>query len=127
MSYKTSLVKMALNNTPKSMVLWAANKKLKGVAQLRDYSYNSEERKLHTQMVLDGEEESVDVFLEGFTILVDEGIYKLVFQQVRSSRSWLDALLNKVLLSREWKIPESKIGLVQELFEVDDPESNSEP
>jgi hypothetical protein len=127
MSYKTSLVKMALNNTPKSMVLWAANKKLKGVAKLMDYSYNSEERKLYTQMVLDGEEEPVDVFLEGFTIVVDEGLYKLVFQQARSSRSWLDVLLNKVLLSREWKIPESKIGLVQELFEVDDPESNSEP
>ena len=119
MSYKTSLVKMALNNTPKSMVLWAANKKLKGVAQLMDYSYNSEDRKLYTQMVLDGEEEPVDVFLEGFTILVDEGIYKLVFQQARSSRSWIDVLLNKVLLSREWKIPESKIELVQELFEDD--------
>lgn len=126
MSYKTSLVKMALNNTPKTMVLWAANKKLKGVAQLRDYSYNSEERKLYTQMLLDGEEEAVDVFLDGFTILVDEGIYKLVFQQVRSSRPWLDVLLNKVLLSREWKIPESKMELVQELFEVDDPENNSE-
>jgi len=126
MSYKTSLVKMALNNTPKTMVLWAANKKLKGVAQLRDYSYNSEERKLYTQMLLDGEEEAVDVFLDGFTILVDEGIYKLVFQQVRSSRPWLDVLLNKVLLSREWKIPESKMELVQELFEVDNPENDSE-
>ena len=126
MSYKTSLVKMALNNTPKGMVLWAANKKLKGVAQLMDYSYNSEDRKLYTQMVLDGEEEPVDVFLEGFTILVDEGIYKLVFQQARSSRSWVDVLLNKVLLSREWKIPESKIELVQELFEVDGSEGNRE-
>ncbi len=108
------------------MVLWAANKKLKGVAQLNDYSYNSEERKLYTQMILDGEEEPIDVFLDGFTILVDEGIYKLVFQQVRSSRSWLDALLNKVLLSRAWKIPESKIGLVEEFFEVDNPEINSD-
>ncbi len=124
MSYKTSLVKMALNKTPKIMVLWAANKKLKGVAQLTDYSFNSEERKLYTQIILDGEEESFDVFLEDFALLVDEGVYKLVVQQVQSSRPWLDVLLNKIILGREWKIPDSKVELIRELFELDNPVSN---
>lgn len=119
MSYKTSLVKMALNKTPTRMVLWAANKKLKGVAELTDFSFDSEERTLYAEMILVGEEEPVDVLLEDFTVVTNEGSYRLLIQQVQSNRPWLDVLLNKVVVGRGWTIPDSHIELVQELFITD--------
>lgn len=98
------------------MVLWAANKKLKGVAELTDFSFDSEERTLYAEMILVGEEEPVDVLLEDFTVVTNDGSYRLHIQQVQSNRPWLDTLLNKVVLGRGWKIPDSHIELVQELF-----------
>lgn len=127
MGYKTSLLKMALNKTPTKMVLWAANKKLKGVAELTDFSFDSKERRLYAELILVGEEEPVDVLLEDFSIIVDEEIVRLHIHQVQSNRPWLDALLNRVVVGRGWKVPDSQIELVQELFifdydDEDDPE-----
>lgn len=107
------------------MVLWAANKKLKGVAELTDFSFDSKERRLYAELILVGEEEPVDVLLENFTVEVDEEIYRLHIQQIQSNRPWMDALLKRVVVGRGWKIPDSQIELVQELFvfdEDDDPE-----
>lgn len=99
------------------MILWAANKKLRGIAELTDFSFDSVEKKLYAQMILSGEEESVDVFLEDFSIVTtDENVYKLSIQYVKSNKPWLDVFLNKIVLSREWKIPDSQIELVQELI-----------
>ena len=118
MSYKNSLLKLALNNTPKAITLWAVNKKLKGLAELTDFEFNSDERKLYAEVVLAGEEEAIEVSLDDITLITDEEPYKLVIQQVKSSRPWLDALLTRVVLNREWKIPESQAELVHELFAV---------
>ncbi|MCK5828820.1 MAG: hypothetical protein KAH20_00775 [Methylococcales bacterium] len=119
MSYKTTLVKMLLNKTPTKMVLWAANKKLKGVAELIDFSFDSEERTLYAEMVLQGEDEPINVLLEEFSVITHEERYLLLIHKVQSNRPWLDGFLNKVILEREWKIPDSQIELVQELFDSD--------
>ncbi len=101
------------------MVLWAANKKLKGVAELIDFSFDSEERTLYAEMVLQGEDEPINVLLEEFSVITHEERYLLLIHKVQSNRPWLDGFLNKVILEREWKIPDSQIELVQELFDSD--------
>jgi hypothetical protein len=45
MSYKASILKMTLKWTPKMMVLWVANFKLQGLAELQDWRLDLEERK----------------------------------------------------------------------------------
>ncbi len=122
MSYKSTLVRFAIKQTPKKMVLWLANKKTKDIAELTDFSFNLEERKLYAQMVLAGEEEAVDLRIEDFTLVAHEESFRISFHQVQSNRPWLDALLMKFLLDREWKVPEKHADLIHELLASEDPE-----
>ncbi len=122
MSYKSTLVRFAIKQTPKKMVLWLANKKTKDIAELTDFSFNLEERKLYAQMVLAGEEEAVDLRIEDFTLVAHEESFRISIHQVQSNRPWLDTLLMKFLLDREWKVPEKHADLIHELLASEDPE-----
>ncbi len=116
MSYKSSLIKIACNNTPKKMVFWLVNKKLKGIAKLKDYVIDFDDRKIHTKVLLEGEEELIEVSLEDFALIKDEEYYLFVIQSVQANRPWLNNMLAKAILGREIKIPQSQTQLVQELF-----------
>lgn len=124
MSYKSKLVKIAFNSTPKKMILWVVNKKLRGIAQLTDFNFDSDERQLYAQMMLEGEQEQepVEVWLEDLTLVTDEERYVLVVQNARSSRPWVDALLTNIVLGREWKVPNKQKELIHELFASNDSE-----
>lgn len=117
MSYKTSIIKLVINKTPKRVVLWAANKKLKNIGELTDFSFNTDDRKLFVQVMLEGEAGPIELLLEKFTVVTNGDSGHLLIQHVQSNRPWIDTLLNKHLLDREWRIPNSKVTLVQELFE----------
>lgn len=119
MSYKTKLFKMAFDKTPKKMILWATNKKLKGVGELTDFNFDLEERKLYAQIQLEGEqeEEAVEIWLEDLNLITkDDEQFFLVAHQAKSSRPWVDALLNRVIRDREWKVPNKRKELITELF-----------
>jgi hypothetical protein len=120
MSYKTRLIKLVLNKTPRKAVLWAVNKKLKEVGELTDFSFNTDDRKLYVKIMLEGEIEPIDVKLEEFTVTTSGESGYLTIQQVQSNRAWVNTLLNKLLQGREWRIPDSKLALVQEIFEPKD-------
>ena len=122
MSYKNTLVKFAIKKTPKKMILWAANKKAKGVAKLTDFSFNSEQRKLYAQLLLAGEQETVELWLEDFTLITHEESFQLVIHQIESNRPWLDSLLRNFVLEREWKIPDKHADLVHYLLAMESTE-----
>jgi hypothetical protein len=71
MSYKSKLLKMAFDNTPKKMFLWMANKKLKGVGELTDFNIDSQYRKLYARILLEGEheDEPIEVWLEDLSLI----------------------------------------------------------
>jgi hypothetical protein len=126
MSFKSSLIKIAIKWTPKRLILWVANIMLKGVAELTDFSFDLEARKAYIQIQLVGESETIEVWLEGFVIISDEESYKLIIQQAQSNRLWLDNLLSRIV-GKAWKIPvtaqmTSQIELITELFKAESPE-----
>jgi hypothetical protein len=126
MSFKSSLIKIAIKWTPKSLILWVSNIMLKGVAELTDFSFDLEARKAYIQIQLVGESEMIEVWLEGFVIISDEESYKLIIQQAQSNRLWLDNLLSRIV-GKAWKIPvtaqmTSQIELIAELFKAESPE-----
>lgn len=117
MNYKAKIIKIVLNKMPVKPILWGANKKLKGIAKLTDFSVNIDDSRLYVQVILAGEEEVLDVLLEKFTIINVDGGCRLAIQQVKSNRIWLDTVLNKAILGREFPVPEAQAELVQQLFE----------
>ncbi|WP_428356787.1 hypothetical protein [Methyloprofundus sp.] len=119
MSFKSTLAKFAVKQTPKKMMLWLANKKIKGVAKLTDFHFNPAEHKLYVQMILSGEQEKVELWIEDFTLVVHEKSYKLVIHQAQSTRPWLDKFLRNFALNRELKIPEQYADLIHGLLNSD--------
>ncbi|MDI1279454.1 hypothetical protein [Methylobacter sp.] len=126
MSFKTRLIKMAIKWTPNMMVIWVANIILKGIAELTDFNFDLEARKAYVQIQLVGESETIEVWIEDFAIINDEGSYQLIIQQAQSNRIWLNNLLSRIT-GKAWGIPEipqltAHLELISELFKAESPE-----
>jgi hypothetical protein len=122
MSYKTTLIKMAIKWTPKTLILWVVNRKLKGIAELTDFIFDLEARKSYVQIKLFGEAEPIEVWFEDFAIVSDEGSHNFIIQKAQSNRPWLDNLLSRIT-GTAWKIPAMlQIELINELFKAESPE-----
>jgi hypothetical protein len=130
MSYKAGLIKTAMKWTPNKMIIWAANNKLNGIAELTDFSFDIETRKVYVQAILVGETEIIELSIDGFSVIKDEESYKLLVQQAQSNRPWLNSLLSRIV-GKQWKIPaipqfQSYIELISELFNVEIPTQEAE-
>lgn len=130
MSYKTGLIKMAIKWTPNAMIIWVANIVLKDIAELKDFNFDLETRKVYVQTQLLGESETIDVWLEDFAIVNDEDGYKFIVQQARSNRIWLTNLLSRIV-GKAWKIPvipqlAAQMELISELFKAENPAQTPE-
>lgn len=114
---------MAIKWTPKMMISWAANIILKGIAELTDFNFDLETRKVYVQIQLVGESETIEVWLEDFAIMGDQGSRQLIVQQAKSNRIWLDNLLSRIV-GKAWKIPAlpqfaAEIELIAELLKAE--------
>ncbi|WP_333874230.1 hypothetical protein [Methylobacter sp.] len=130
MSFKTGLIKMAIKLTPNKMIIWAANIVLKDIAELTDFNFDLEARKVYVQIQLLGESETIEVWLEDFAVVSDAEAYKLIIQQARSNRIWLNNLLSRIT-GKAWKIPAmpqfaTEIKLISELFEAESPKQEDD-
>lgn len=126
MSFKTGLIKIAIKLTPNIMIIWVANIIFKGIAELMDFNFDLEARKVYVQIQLLGEAETIEVWLEKFSIVSDEESYKLIIQQAQSNRLWLNNLLSRIV-GKAWKIPvipqlAAQMELVAELFKAENTE-----
>lgn len=126
MSFKSSLVKMAIDWTPKMMVMWVANMVLKGIAELTDYSFDLDTRKAYVQTTLYGESEPIEVWLDGFAIVSDGESKKFIIEQAQSNKPWLNNIFAHIV-GKAWKIPvipqlTAHIELIAELLKAESPE-----
>jgi hypothetical protein len=126
MSFKTSLIKMAIKLTPNIMIVWVANIILKGIAELTDFSFDLEARKVYVQIQLLGESETIEVWLENFAVVSDGESHEFIIHQAQSNRLWLNNLLARIV-GKAWKIPvipqlAAHLELIAELFKAESPE-----
>jgi hypothetical protein len=104
MSVKLSLTKSVIKWTPNKLISWVTNIILKDIAELTDFNFDLEARKSYMQLQLVGESETIDVWLEGFGIITNEGSYILILEHAKSNRIWLNNILSRIV-NKEWKIP----------------------
>jgi hypothetical protein len=129
MSYKTSLIKMAIKLTPNMMIVWVANIVLKGIAELTAFNFDLDARKVYVQITLYGETEAIEVWVDGFAIISEEESYKFIIHQAQSNKPWLNNVLAR-FVGKAWKIPvipqlAAHIGLIAELFKAESPEQEN--
>lgn len=111
------------------MIIWVANIILKGIAELKDFNFDLDARTAYVHILLLGEAEAIEVWLEDFAIVSDEASRKLIIQQARSNRLWLNNLLSRIS-GKAWKIPAlpqfaAEIELISELFKAENAETES--
>lgn len=126
MSYKARLIKMAIKLTPNKMIIWVANIVLKGIAELNDFSFDIDARKVYAQVLLSGETEAIEIWLDDFAVIGDGEAYQFILGQARSNKPWLQNLLSR-FVGKAWKIPvipqlKAHIGLVAELLKAESQE-----
>ena len=120
MSITSGLVKTAVKWTPKALILWVANKVLKGIAEVSDFELDLDARTAYALTTLNGESESIEVWLNGFSVISEEGYYHLLLESAESNKPWLNTIFSHIT-GRAWKIPDvpkfrSQIGLLAELL-----------
>lgn len=122
MSIKSTLIKMVIKLTPNVLIIWGANIVLKGIAELLEFNFDVDERKLYVQTRLYGEEGTIDVALEDFAVFNDGEAYWFIIHHASSDRPWLNNLLSRIL-GKAWKIPAlprftAQLDLIAELFKA---------
>lgn len=120
MSYKASLIKLAIKWTPKTLVLWAGNLALTGIARFADFHVDLDARRIYVCTTLHGEVEPIEVWLEDFVVLTDGESHQAILHTARSNKPWLTNLLARIT-GKAFTIPDvpqlkPHLGLVTELL-----------
>ena len=95
---------MVIKLTPNLLIIWVSNIILKGIAELTEFSFDLEARKVFVQTRLYGEKETIEVFLEDFAVFSEGDSYRFIIHQAKSDRPWLNNLLAHIT-GKAWKIP----------------------
>jgi len=130
MSFKSSLVKLAIKMTPNFLVRWVANFILKGIAELSEFNFDIDARTAYVQATLYGETEPIDIWVHDFGIVSDEASHYLTIHQAQSNKPWLNNLLSRIA-GKTWKIPaipqfQDEIELASELFKTESQEAEND-
>lgn len=123
MSLISKIIKIAIKLTPSALIIWVGNFVLKGIAQLTEFSFDLDTRKVHVQTRLYGEVDTIDVWLEDFAVVTDGETYEFMIKQAKSDRPWLTNIL-ALVVGKAWKIPAIPqlapyLGLVAELLHAE--------
>lgn len=122
MSLKSSALKLAIQLTPNVLIIWISNIVLKGIAELTQFHFDVDSRKLFVQTRLYGEDQTIDVCLENFAIFHDGNGYRIIIHHASSDRPWLNNILHHII-GKGWPIPaipqlSMAIDIVAELFKA---------
>lgn len=120
MSVQSTLLKLIIKLTPDILIIWISNFILKGIAELTEFNFDVDNRKVFVQTKLYGEEQTIDVHVEDFALFNDGEAYRFIIHHAHSDRPWLNNLLSKIT-GKAWKIPAlpqftAQLDLIAEVF-----------
>ena len=119
------IVKLGIKLTPKILVSGVANIVLKGIAEFSQISFDLDKRTAFVKVTLYGEEEPIEVAVEGFAILGDEENYQFLLDKAESNKPWLNNIFAKIT-GKAWDIPpipqyKDEVGFVAGLLKAESP------
>ncbi len=124
------VVKVAAKLTPKIMIVTIANIILKGIAEFSEILYDLDKRTAFVKFTLYGEEEPIEVAVDGFEIAGDEDNYQFILHKAQSNKPWMNNILSR-FVGKAWDIPsipqyKDEIGFVANLLKADDIEQEEQ-
>jgi hypothetical protein len=116
MSLRSKLTKVAHKLTPRGLVLHFLNKLIQGYGRIIQYHINQKEKKLYLEFHLSGDSEKMEIWVDSYEIISEEGSKKIRINQVRGSREWVNKALNQFAKGKTLPVPEEYEDLVLEHF-----------
>ena len=145
MSFKSSLkkqtvkiapkiIKIGAKLTPKKLVSMVANVLFKGIANFSTITYDLDAKTAFVKVTLYGEEEPIELALDGFEIQGEEGNYQFILHNAESSKPWLNNIFARIV-GKAIDIPDIpkynlQLEIVANLLKAENAEKeadNSEP
>jgi len=136
MSFKSKLlksnlfqgaIKLGIKLTPKILISGVANVVLKGIAKFSKISFNLNKRTAFVKVTLYGEEEPIEVTVDGFEISGDPGKdnYQFILHNAKSNKPWMTNILARIT-GKAWDIPpvpqfKDEVDFVASLLTIDRP------
>jgi hypothetical protein len=123
------VVKLAIKLTPKILVVTTANIILKGIAEFSEIVYDLDTRTAFVKVTLYGEEEAIEVAVDGFEIQGDEEQYQFILHKAESNKPWMNNILARIT-GKAWDIPavpqfKDEVGFVASLLKPEEVEQES--
>ena len=97
-------IKLGIKLTPKVLVSSVANIVLKGIAEFSDIKFDLDARTAFVKVTLYGEEEPIEVSLDGFEVLGDDEQYQFILHNAQSNKPWMSNILARIA-GKAWDIP----------------------
>lgn len=136
MSFKSGLlkssvfkgvIKLGIKLTPKILVSGVANVVLKGIANFSKISFDLNKRTAYVKVTLYGEEEPIEVTIDGFEISGDgdKDNYQFTLHKAESNKPWMTNILARIS-EKAWDIPpipqyKDEVDFVASLLEAKNP------
>ena len=138
MSFKSGLlkssvfklvIKLGIKLTPKILVSGVANIILKGIAEFSHIAFDLDKRTAFVKVTLYGEEEPIEVTVDGFEISGDGDKYQFILHNAESNKPWMTNIFARIA-GKDWDIPEipqykDEIGFVADLLKAKSPVQES--
>jgi len=123
MSIKTCIVKTAVKWTPNIIIVSAANIILKDIAKFSDFILDLDSRTAYVCLTLKGEAEPIEVSVDGFAFISEQGTHQLFIEEAQSNKIWLNNALSRIV-GKALKIPEipkykAHIDFLADLFKAE--------
>lgn len=98
-------VKLAVKLTPKILIRGVANIVLKGIAHFSRISFDLNSRTAFVTVTLHGEQEPIEISVDGFEIRGDEQKYQFILHNAKSNKPWMTNIFAR-LTGKAWDIPD---------------------
>lgn len=121
------IIKLGIKLTPKILVSGVANIVLKGIANFSKISFDLNKRTAYVKVTLYGEEEPIEVSIDGFEISGDgdKDNYQFTLHKAQSNKPWMTNILVRIT-GKAWDIPpipqyQDEVDFVASLLEPKSP------
>ncbi len=89
---------------------------IKDFGEVKALSVNTDEKIIAARIVLKGESKPYEVLLSNYRFRKDDGKYYFMFDELGTSREWVNVLLGKILKTKQFEVPAQYAELAEKFM-----------
>lgn len=103
---------IALSSTGKSLL----NRKLDRFGEISHLNLDSTKDEIELEVLLKGELAPLKVILKGYTFTQRDGVHYISIQNIKTSREWLNHVVQDYVHGKEFKVPKKYVRLIKKIL-----------